>query len=375
MQKEPIYISMQPEAKNSYWANLINDGIFEAANEKQDTLLRIAPDDLSYDIASRHIPVVGNNIEWMETASTQLMRRGAFPMIVNACMLPIPETRYSGVTFEIEEMIKHCVDLLSYDGKDKIVLLGVNPGSLTDRVKANAFSRAVEDKVPDIKWSDGKLEDCVSEFIENFSPDRYDAAICANDTVAIRLILKLNEIGYKIPNDLYVIGMGNSNIGANLSPKLTSVMFDYREMGKMAMTLYRNLNKCKTECRMNISLPCRLVIRESAPLNERICESAVGQVKLPCQAYFDGDEVQNIIVIEDILQSLDVFDREILFGVSLGESCEYIADRLGFSDRAVRYRLANIIRISGFENRNNLEKAVRKALGREKIIGEKNGKI
>lgn len=375
MQKEPIYICIQPEAKNSYWANLINDGIFEAANEKQDTLLRIAPDDLSYDIVSRHIPVVGNNIEWMETASTQLMRRGAFPMIVNACMLPISETRYSGVTFEIEEMIKHCVDLLSYDGKDKTVLLGVNPVSLTDRVKANAFSRAVEDKVPDIKWSDGKLEDCVSEFIENFSPDRYDAAICANDTVAIRLILKLNEIGYKIPNDLYVIGMGNSNIGANLSPKLTSVMFDYREMGKMAMTLYRNLNKCKTECRMNISLPCRLVIRESAPLNERICESAVGQVKLPCQAYFDGDEVQNIIVIEDILQSLDVFDREILFGVSLEESCEYIADRLGFSDRAVRYRLANIIRISGFENRNNLEKAVRKALGREKIIGEKNGKI
>ena len=96
---------MQPEAKNSFWAQLIHSGIREAAGTFHDTLCAVAPGDLSYDLKGRHALVVGNNVGWVERSTVGLMRRGAFPIIVNASVLPVNGLRCSGVTFELEEMI------------------------------------------------------------------------------------------------------------------------------------------------------------------------------------------------------------------------------------------------------------------------------
>ncbi len=363
MKQELLYIVTQPEAKNSYWAHLIQNGICEEANERHDTLFSIDFRNLSYDLNSQYVLVVGNNIEWMEAASAALSDRGAFPIIVNACMIPLGGIRYSGVTFELEEMIEHIIDLLAFAGRRHTALLGVNPNSLTDRVKADSFKKLTGDE--NIIWSRGELEMCVADFVRNFEGDKYDSAICANDTVAIRLINRMLENGYELPSELYIVGMGNSCVGANLRVGLTSVMFDYYEMGRMAVRLYHSLCRMKTPCHMKLSLPCRLVIRHSAPLCEHSRETKLAEIKIPEQSYFDGNEVQNIILVENLLQSADMLDREILFGVSRGESCDHIAERLGFSDRAVRYRLANLVRISGLENRGELEAAIRRAVGEE----------
>lgn len=73
--------------------------------------------------------------------------------------------------------------------------------------------------------------------------------------------------------------------------------------------------------------------------------------------------MQNIIKVETVLQSVDPHDREILFGIARGENCDVIAEKLFFSDRAVRYRLSNIVRRFGFRDRKELEDALRRALG------------
>ena len=367
MRDLPLYVITQPEEKNSFWAQLINRGIREAATAFHDTLCAVDPDDLSYDLKDMHALVVGNNAAWVERSAISLMRRGAFPIIVNASVLPVNGLRCSGVTFELEEIIMRCIRLLSESGRRRVALLGVNPDSLADRVKADLFAKVSVDLRPeDIIWSAGRLEDCVSEFVKSFRNSDHDAVICSNDTVAIRLLGMLPE--GVVPEKLFVIGMGSSYIGANICGGITSVMFDYREMGRMSVKLWHDLIRMDSGCHMTLSLPCRLIVRRTAELPDKPSEPEIRSSELPSRDYFSGDEVQNIIRVETMLQSCDSFDRELIFGISRGETCDYIAERLFFSGRTVRYRLSKIIKEYGFENRAALEKSVRAALGEKETI-------
>ncbi len=365
MKEDVIYIMTQPMTKNSYWAGLIISGIREAAAVYHDTVMRIDPDDPAHDPSGRHVLVVGNNIDWVGASATGLSRRGAFPMIVNACMLPVGKLRCSGVTFELEEMIERLTSLLAGAGRKHTVLLGVNPNSLADSVKADFFAKSVPTLNPgDIIWSRGSLEECVEEFAAGLSGNFRDAVICSNDTVAISLVKRLTALGYNVPEDICVIGMGNSYVGANMKKRLTSVMFDYHEMGKMSVGLYHDLIRRETPCHMTLSLPCGLIVRDTAPLPDRpVIPETPRAIGDPPTGYFDGDEVQNIIRVETMLQSCDAFDREIIFGISRGKSCDMIAESLFFSGRAIRYRLSRLIREYAFRDRADLESSVRRALG------------
>lgn len=357
MQKQPLYVLMQPEARNSYWADNIRDGIRDAAREWRDAICSIDFAETMPDLSDRHVLVVGNNAGWLEAAIAQLASRGAHPVIVNACMLPVRQLRCSGVVFELEEMLDRCLELLEAAGRTRTVLLGTGPDSVTDHVKADAFAHP-----EDIIWARGRLDDCVAEFAGGLEESGYDSAICANDTVAVCLIHHLTALGYSLPERLYVIGMGNSYVGEGLSVPLTSVMFDYHEMGAMAVRLYHNLIQSRTPCHMTASLPCRLVVRESAPVSARPVPKELPPVTAPWRSYFDSEAVQNIIRVEAMLQAGDAIDREVLFGIARGETCEAIAERLFFSGRAVRYRLTNLVSRYGFENRAALEAAVRRAI-------------
>ena len=93
-------------------------------------------------------------------------------------------------------------------------------------------------------------------------------------------------------------------------------MFDYHEMGKMSVTLYHDLIRREAPCHMTLSLPCGLIVRDTA---------------------------------------------------------------IFFSGRAIRYRLSRLIREYSFSDRAELESSVRRALGEissEKgyITGGKNRK-
>lgn len=360
MKSEPLYVFMQPQSRNCYWTNNIREGIRNAAKQWQDvicTLDLISAETLPI-LTNLPVLVVGNDSRWLENALSQLMSRGAQPVVVNASMLPGRRFRCSGVVFELEEMMLHCIEMLRRSGHKHTVLLGVNPASVTDKVKCDFFAYPEE-----VVWAAGRLDDCVTEFIQTLHEKNYDSVICANDTVAICLIRHLLERGFSLPEDLYIIGMGNSYVGEKLRVPLTSIMFNYYEMGEMAVQLYHNIKNNRIPCHMMVSLPCHLVVRESAPLYSSVSDSqALPMMREGENQYFESSEVQDIISMEAVLQACDETDREILFGLAKGESCEEIAERLYFSSRAVRYRIKNLVQKCGFSSRLSLETVLKKTI-------------
>jgi DNA-binding LacI/PurR family transcriptional regulator len=68
-------------------------------------------------------------------------------------------------------------------------------------------------------------------------PDRPTAVVCFNDTVALGLMRGLNRIGFRIPEDISVVGYDDVAFAAGLAPELTTVRQPSYQLGRMAAEL------------------------------------------------------------------------------------------------------------------------------------------
>jgi LacI family transcriptional regulator len=89
------------------------------------------------------------------------------------------------------------------------------------------------------------------------------AFVCNNDEVANQLIVKLREHGYKVPDDISVVGFDNFEKIQNLTLGITTVEVDFITMAtsSVEVILTKIQNKNYNPGRKLIN--CRLVIRDS----------------------------------------------------------------------------------------------------------------
>ena len=92
--------------------------------------------------------------------------------------------------------------------------------------------------------------------------DRYTALVCRNDYTALCACRGLREAGFRIPEDVAVIGSGSIGAGAYLTPALTTIEIPYEALAQAAMELMLEQLHGKDVCRQT-SLKSRLVVRES----------------------------------------------------------------------------------------------------------------
>lgn len=355
MSSSPVYVLMQPKVRNSYWVANTMAGIDRGLIKYKDKLCIIdtsnmdGMSDLVYSIYKKPVLLVGSDSDWLNDNVNMLMGYDAIPILVNGCMLPIHRSKCSGVVFELEEAVRFCAHYLKKENHDRIAFLGANVHSVSDIAKSEAFGD------PDNTFvADGTIEACVDSFLDLLPQRRFNGVICANDTVAIYLINRMRAMGYSLPNDCYVIGMGDSCLGANHTLSVSSIMFNYSEMGEQAVNLYHMIAKSPSPCHHTVSLPCCFIARastgESEPTGRPIIPpQEVNNVNSVAKTtYFSGKSSQKILELEAILQGCDLTDRQILFGMMRGESNEQIAEQVFLTPRAVRYRINN------FFNRNTM---------------------
>ena len=93
---------------------------------------------------------------------------------------------------------------------------------------------------------------------------KFDGVFCATDTIAISLIKALNEKGIKVPDDVKVVGIGDSIVSSYYSPAVTTVHLFYRTAGEEACRMLLEFleNDDKKMIKNNL-IGCELVERES----------------------------------------------------------------------------------------------------------------
>lgn len=93
--------------------------------------------------------------------------------------------------------------------------------------------------------------------------DGADAIISCTDDCAIKIMLALQNIGIKVPEDIGIVGFDGTYPGQHILPRLTSVQQQTglmaQEAFKVVMEAYANPS-CPSR---NVSVPCRLLVGES----------------------------------------------------------------------------------------------------------------
>ncbi|AMX02113.1 LacI family DNA-binding transcriptional regulator [Microbulbifer thermotolerans] len=80
------------------------------------------------------------------------------------------------------------------------------------------------------------LEALLKELLKG--PKAPTAILCGNDKMAMRVYMHAIQLGYRIPDELSIVGYDNYRmIAENLVPKLTTVSLPYFQMGELAAEL------------------------------------------------------------------------------------------------------------------------------------------
>ena len=92
-----------------------------------------------------------------------------------------------------------------------------------------------------------------------------DGIFTANDTSAVSIICELKKKGYRVPEDIAVVGFNDDPVSKIVEPNLTTVHYPGRAMGDVAAsTMIRILEGTQFEKVNSIILSHELIIRQSS---------------------------------------------------------------------------------------------------------------
>ncbi len=95
--------------------------------------------------------------------------------------------------------------------------------------------------------------------------NQIDGLFIANDTMAVECIKELKKIGYKIPEEIKIVGFNNDPISEIISPALTTIDYPGYKLGVLAgQSIISHLNgTINLQSAGSIILKHRLITRES----------------------------------------------------------------------------------------------------------------
>jgi LacI family transcriptional regulator len=92
-----------------------------------------------------------------------------------------------------------------------------------------------------------------------------DGVFAANDTSAVAAILEIQEAGFRVPDDIAVVGFNNEPVSQVIHPNLTTLDYPAREIGEVAATvLIEKINNSQSVNYSTIVLKHSLIIRQSS---------------------------------------------------------------------------------------------------------------
>ena len=131
----------------------------------------------------------------------------------------------------------------------------------------NGFKAAIEkgdfkvsNKTVDFLMESGRR--ACKELLEE--DDTIDTIVCATDNLALGAIEYIKSTGRTIPRDIQVVGMGDTNVGNIVTPKLTSVHLPYKTAGKEAAKMLIRLIQGRDVTTMEMKINCSPVLRETS---------------------------------------------------------------------------------------------------------------
>lgn len=145
-----------------------------------------------------------------------------------------PYTAYVGIDNDegMELVLKHLTNL----GHRKIAYLSGSLGSYVLQRRHAAFLSAMHrhghKTTAKNTGCSYYLSECVEKHLPKFLKAGMTAIICSHDTIANASIIQCQQLGYKVPEDISIIGFDDLPLAEYTLPPLTTIKQDRVELGK-----------------------------------------------------------------------------------------------------------------------------------------------
>ncbi|BEU74624.1 LacI family DNA-binding transcriptional regulator (plasmid) [Ralstonia syzygii subsp. indonesiensis] len=109
----------------------------------------------------------------------------------------------------------------------------------------------------------GAGEEAAEQLLRASGDARCTAILAVTDRLAVGVMACLHDHGLRVPDDMAVAGMGDSDMASMVRPALSTVHYDYAGTGAEAARLMLKLWEAKTSEVERIVMPYRLALRRS----------------------------------------------------------------------------------------------------------------
>jgi LacI family transcriptional regulator len=145
-------------------------------------------------------------------------------------------------------------------------------------------------------WQHGQARSEVSKLLQLEEPP--DAIFCASDRMAIGAMLACEEAGFRIPEDIAVVGFDDEDIASLTQPSLTTVRQDRTGLGTAAVEALLRIFENPDSPPPTVILPVELVVRESSRARDS------GSTATPAGDEPGGSPLLERLTIREVFESL-----------------------------------------------------------------------
>ena len=178
-------------------------------------------------------------------------------------ILSNPNVAYVGV--DNSEAMELSVSHLKQLGHKSIGYLSGALGSYVMQARHKAFFQALRQEGLNADYTRARsaylIMDCVEKHLHQLLKQGVSAIICSHDLLAIAVQVQCQQLGYRIPEDISIIGFDDLPISSYTSPPLTTIRQDRIQLGKSG---YYALESLLNQVPIGtLLLHARLMVRKS----------------------------------------------------------------------------------------------------------------
>lgn len=210
-----IMEGVTPILESRHYTPLI--GVYARSFECQFPSYRMDPDLLGRIMQRRDEAVLCHPIMGAKEDYLKLIKNG-IPTVFMAALLEDMSglEDVSSVIWDCGAAVRTLVQYLASTGRKKIAFVGCQHMLESDQIRYNSFLEALEDaNLPFQKnwdvWGGAYQLPTLEQILELMggANEKPDAIVAIDDSTAISVLNSLEELGFKVPQDVAVVGMGD----------------------------------------------------------------------------------------------------------------------------------------------------------------------
>ena len=201
-------------------------------------------------------------LEQMNSVINQIQDAG-IPVVL--CNVSYDDIDVPSVTIDYEKATYEITKELLNAGKKDIYLASTFRKYTVNFHKVKGYTKAMEEAglEPLIIRTSGDVSINTLHFQEFIKNKNFDALISVRDSIAISFMNCAIKAGYKVPEDVSVVGLQNTKYAVLSRPNLTCVDTPVYDIGAVSMRLLTKYMQHEEVTETKILLPYRVVERET----------------------------------------------------------------------------------------------------------------